>query len=89
MIHNGNHKLFFLCSYDIVVDCTDNVATRYLLNDCCVFLNKTLVSGSALRFEGQVIQMLLLLLLLLLLQHLLVPVLHVVNCLPLQGWSLL
>ncbi|XP_076039276.1 ubiquitin-like activating enzyme 4 [Oratosquilla oratoria] len=39
--------------YDIVLDCTDNVATRYLLNDACVFLEKPLVSGSALRFEGQ------------------------------------
>ena len=35
--------------YDIVLDCTDNVATRYLLNDACVLSNKTLVSGSALR----------------------------------------
>ena len=41
-------------TYDIVVDCTDNVATRYLLNDACVLTNKPLVSGSALRFEGQV-----------------------------------
>lgn len=40
-------------SYDIVLDCTDNVATRYLLNDACVLLDKPLVSGSALRFEGQ------------------------------------
>lgn len=29
------------------------MATRYLLNDACVLLGKTLVSGSALRFEGQ------------------------------------
>lgn len=40
--------------YDIVLDATDNVATRYLLNDACVIANKPLVSGSALRFEGQV-----------------------------------
>ena len=39
--------------YDIVLDCTDNVATRYLLNDACVLADKPLVSGSALRFEGQ------------------------------------
>jgi len=39
--------------YNIVVDATDNVATRYLLNDACVLLGKPLVSGSALRFEGQ------------------------------------
>jgi molybdopterin/thiamine biosynthesis adenylyltransferase len=40
-------------SYSVILDCTDNVATRYLLNDACVLLNKPLVSGSALRFEGQ------------------------------------
>ncbi|XP_041469344.1 adenylyltransferase and sulfurtransferase MOCS3-like [Lytechinus variegatus] len=39
--------------YDMVLDCTDNVATRYLLNDACVLSGKPLISGSALRFEGQ------------------------------------
>ncbi|XP_065661175.1 adenylyltransferase and sulfurtransferase MOCS3 isoform X6 [Hydra vulgaris] len=39
--------------YDIILDCTDNVATRYLLNDACVLYGKPLISGSALRFEGQ------------------------------------
>ena len=37
----------------MVVDATDNVSTRYLLNDVCVLLQKPLVSGSALRWEGQ------------------------------------
>jgi adenylyltransferase/sulfurtransferase len=36
-----------------VLDATDNVATRYLLNDVCVMHRKPLVSGSALRMEGQ------------------------------------
>ncbi|KAJ1340944.1 hypothetical protein BSLG_004417 [Batrachochytrium salamandrivorans] len=40
-------------SFDLVVDGTDNVTTRYLLNDACVLLGKTLVSGSALRMDGQ------------------------------------
>ncbi|KAI7828867.1 hypothetical protein BC939DRAFT_393792 [Gamsiella multidivaricata] len=40
-------------AYDIVIDATDNVATRYLLNDACVLNKKPLVSGSALRFDGQ------------------------------------
>ncbi|XP_064489891.1 adenylyltransferase and sulfurtransferase MOCS3-like isoform X2 [Ornithodoros turicata] len=39
--------------YDIVVDATDNVATRYLLNDACILVGRPLVSGSALRWEGQ------------------------------------
>uniref|UniRef100_A0A6A7G899 Adenylyltransferase and sulfurtransferase MOCS3 homolog n=1 Tax=Hirondellea gigas TaxID=1518452 RepID=A0A6A7G899_9CRUS len=41
-------------SYDIVLDCTDNVATRYLINDACVLSNKPLISGAALRWEGQI-----------------------------------
>ena len=40
-------------AYDVILDATDNVATRYLLNDVSVLLDKPLVSGSALRFEGQ------------------------------------
>ncbi|XP_068731707.1 adenylyltransferase and sulfurtransferase MOCS3-like isoform X1 [Montipora capricornis] len=40
-------------NYDVVLDATDNVATRYLLSDSCVMAGKPLVSGSALRFEGQ------------------------------------
>ncbi|KAI8905910.1 hypothetical protein EDD86DRAFT_248853 [Gorgonomyces haynaldii] len=39
--------------FGVVVDCTDNVATRYLLNDCCVLLKKPLVSAGALRMDGQ------------------------------------
>jgi adenylyltransferase/sulfurtransferase len=39
--------------YDIVVDGTDNFATRYLVNDACVLLNKPNVYGSIFRFEGQ------------------------------------
>lgn len=39
---------------DIVVDCTDNFATRYILNDVCADLGKPLVYGSILSFEGQV-----------------------------------
>lgn len=41
-------------SYDIVVDGSDNFATRYLVNDACVMLNKPLVFGSIFKFEGQV-----------------------------------
>ncbi|MEK7410520.1 MAG: ThiF family adenylyltransferase [Actinomycetota bacterium] len=38
---------------DIIVDASDNVATRYLVNDASIVCGKPLVSGSALRFEGQ------------------------------------
>jgi adenylyltransferase/sulfurtransferase len=39
--------------YDIIIDGTDNFATRYLVNDACVLLGKPNVYGSIFRFEGQ------------------------------------
>ena len=39
--------------YDLVIDGTDNFATRYLINDACVLLSKPLIWGSVLRFDGQ------------------------------------
>lgn len=47
------NALYIIKDYDVVLDCTDNVATRYLLNDACVMSKKPLVSGSALQLEGQ------------------------------------
>ncbi|NXS37981.1 MOCS3 sulfurtransferase, partial [Pomatostomus ruficeps] len=41
--------------YDIVADCSDNAPTRYLLSDACVLAGRPLVSGSALRLEGQLV----------------------------------
>ncbi|MFD1161999.1 HesA/MoeB/ThiF family protein [Hwangdonia seohaensis] len=40
--------------YDIIVDGTDNFATRYLSNDACLLTNKPLVFGAIYKFEGQV-----------------------------------
>ena len=40
-------------NFDVVVDGCDNFATRYLVNDTCVALGKTLVYGSILKYEGQ------------------------------------
>src|SRR5207302_8661753 len=39
--------------YEIIIDGTDNLPTRYLVNDACVFLKKPNVYGSIFRFEGQ------------------------------------
>ena len=39
--------------YDVVIDGTDNFATRYLVNDACVFAKKPNIYGSIYRFEGQ------------------------------------
>lgn len=43
-----------ISQYDIIVDGSDNFATRYLVNDTCVQFQKSLVYGSILKFEGQV-----------------------------------
>ncbi|MBF0328993.1 MAG: molybdopterin-synthase adenylyltransferase MoeB [Nitrospirae bacterium] len=51
---NKDNILDLFRDYDIVVDGSDNFPTRYLINDACVMLKKTLVSGAILRFEGQV-----------------------------------
>jgi adenylyltransferase/sulfurtransferase len=42
-----------ISQFDVVVDGSDNFLTRYLVNDTCVILNKPLVYGSVLKFEGQ------------------------------------
>ncbi|XP_069575760.1 adenylyltransferase and sulfurtransferase MOCS3 [Brachyistius frenatus] len=47
------NALQLIQQYDIVADCSDNVPTRYLVNDACVLGGKPLVSASALRMEGQ------------------------------------
>lgn len=39
---------------DVVLDCSDNFATRYALNRVCARLKKPLVSGAATRFDGQI-----------------------------------
>jgi len=41
--------------YDLIVDCTDNLITRNAINRACVLVNKPLVSGAAIRMEGQII----------------------------------
>lgn len=39
--------------YDIILDCTDNLLTRYMISDACVVAKKPLVSGAALKMDGQ------------------------------------
>jgi len=50
----SHNALEIISQYDIVVDGSDNFATRYLVNDTCVILNKILVFGSIYKFDGQV-----------------------------------
>jgi len=49
----AQNALRILRGYDIVIDGTDNFATRYLTNDACVLLGIPNVYGSIFRFEGQ------------------------------------
>jgi molybdopterin/thiamine biosynthesis adenylyltransferase/rhodanese-related sulfurtransferase len=50
---NPSNVLEIMAGYDIVIDATDNFATRYLINDAAVLLNKPYVWGSVNRFDGQ------------------------------------
>ena len=45
--------MHLFAQYDLIVDGTDNFATRYLVNDACVLLGKPYVWGSIYRFDGQ------------------------------------
>jgi adenylyltransferase/sulfurtransferase len=48
------HCLQHFPDYDVIVDATDNFASRYLINDACVLLGKPLVFGAVSQFDGQV-----------------------------------
>jgi molybdopterin/thiamine biosynthesis adenylyltransferase/rhodanese-related sulfurtransferase len=50
---NSSNALEIFADYDLILDGTDNFATRYLVNDACVLLGKPYVWGSIYRFEGQ------------------------------------
>ncbi|KAJ2787577.1 hypothetical protein GGI15_000600 [Coemansia interrupta] len=53
MLLDSSNARDIISGYDIVVDATDNAATRYLINDACVLSGIPLVSGSAVRLDGQ------------------------------------
>ncbi len=50
---DSDNALQIFSDYDLIVDGTDNFATRYLVNDACVLLGKPYVWGSIYRFDGQ------------------------------------
>ncbi|OLE20565.1 MAG: adenylyltransferase/sulfurtransferase MoeZ [Catenulispora sp. 13_1_20CM_3_70_7] len=50
---DSTNVMELFAQYDLIVDGTDNFATRYLVNDACVLLNKPYVWGSIYRFDGQ------------------------------------
>jgi adenylyltransferase/sulfurtransferase len=50
---DSSNAMRIFADYDLIVDGTDNFATRYLVNDACVLLGKPYVWGSIYRFDGQ------------------------------------
>lgn len=50
----SDNALELFREYDVILDGTDNYATRYLINDACVLLGRPDVSASVFRFEGQI-----------------------------------
>lgn len=50
---DSSNVMELFSQYDLIVDGTDNFATRYLVNDACVLLGKPYVWGSIYRFDGQ------------------------------------
>lgn len=51
---SGKNAISLFEKYDIIVDATDNIAVKYLINDACLVANKPMVYGSVFRFQGQV-----------------------------------
>lgn len=50
----GDNAKDLIKDYDVILDCSDNFETKYLVNDSCVFLNKAMVHGGIYGFEGHI-----------------------------------
>jgi sulfur-carrier protein adenylyltransferase/sulfurtransferase len=50
---DSSNAMEIFAPYDLIIDGTDNFATRYLVNDACVLLGKPYIWGSIFRFDGQ------------------------------------
>ncbi|WET02003.1 HesA/MoeB/ThiF family protein [Flavobacterium sp. YJ01] len=51
---SGKNAIALFEKYDIIVDATDSISIKYLINDACLLTNKPMVYGSIFRFQGQV-----------------------------------
>lgn len=51
---NQKNAFSLISAYDLVIDGSDNYATRYMVNDACMILKKPLIYGAVQRFEGQI-----------------------------------
>jgi molybdopterin/thiamine biosynthesis adenylyltransferase/rhodanese-related sulfurtransferase len=54
LLLRNNEAWQLISDYDVVVDCTDNFTTRYMINDACMLLNKPWVYGAIYQMQGQV-----------------------------------
>jgi molybdopterin/thiamine biosynthesis adenylyltransferase len=51
---NAENALSIVADYDIVLDCTDNLESRYLINDACILTGKPMVHAAIHKYQGQV-----------------------------------
>ena len=51
---DASNALRIIEGFDVIVDATDNLETRYVINDSCVIMNKPMVHGSIYKYEGMV-----------------------------------
>lgn len=51
---NTQNAMEIISHYDVIIDGSDNLPTRYMVNDACVLMKKTLIYGAIFQFEGQV-----------------------------------
>ena len=49
---DASNSLRILRNWDVIVDATDNLDTRYIINDACVILGKPMIHGSIYKYEG-------------------------------------
>ena len=49
---DGSNAIMIFKNFDIIVDATDNLESRYIINDACVILDKPMVHGSIYKYEG-------------------------------------
>ena len=51
---DASNSLNIFKNFDVIVDATDNLDTRYIINDSCIILNKPMVHGSIYKYEGMI-----------------------------------
>jgi len=51
---DASNSLKIIKDFDVIVDATDNLEARYIINDSCVILNKPMVHGSIYKYEGMI-----------------------------------